>query len=333
MSGEMPREIDPSSRRAAPSTRLLRWGLPFVVTGVCFAFIFATLDVGAALAAFTPRVALVFGPALAVFLGVSLLIEAICLVRVIDNAHLHPEGEHHRLRDLLLTARIKAASYLLSIVNYALGAGAVTWLLRRRAEMPLADAAGAVLLIALLDVGSLLLMVILGVGFMGAQTPGLRAGVVLGAAALIVLGFVVLRAPVAMGPLDRLRALQIFEAARTRPISLLIELGVLRLLFVGCFIALAHFLLSAFGVRVPAANLFAHTSVLLVISALPIAVAGLGTGNLAFVELFGRWGDRDVLMAASLTLSAALIVTRTAIGLVFAREFTAEAFKAREEIT
>ena len=67
------------------------------------------------------------------------------------------------------------------------------------------------------------------------------------------------------------------------------------------------------------------------ISALPIAVAGLGTGQAAFVYLFREWGPPDVLLACSLTVSIGMILLRAAIGVGFAPEFTREAFDAARE--
>jgi hypothetical protein len=61
-----------------------------------------------------------------------------------------------------------------------------------------------------------------------------------------------------------------------------------------------------------------------VVSALPIAVAGLGTGQIAVVEAFGRFADRETLLVLSLILSAGLLSLRAAMGLLMAREFTRE---------
>ena len=156
-----------------------------MVSGAFFVYILSEVDFGAVLERMTPQAALYFLPPLAVFLVVSLLVEAICLVLVIS--HSQP------FFDLWIAARIKAASYLLALLNYALGAGALTLLLRRRAHMPLADAAGSVFLLGLLDLGSLLLLVFVPVGLMGSSARGVQAGVVLLAGLAIAAGFVALR--------------------------------------------------------------------------------------------------------------------------------------------
>ena len=240
----------------------------------------------------------------------------------------------HRLSGLLVAARMKAASYPLSVINYALGIGAVTVLLRRRVGMSLAEAAGAVFVIGLFDLGSLIAVIVFGVAFMGAETPGLQASVIVGAAGAIILGFVVLRAPFSLGPLNRLRDWRVLQAARTLPLPVLIRLASLRLIFTANFVALGWAALYSFGVTgIPILSLATNICILLAVSALPIAAAGLGTGQVVFVELFKTWADPPTLLTASLMLTMGLIVTRASIGLLFAREFTAEALAAQQEET
>ena len=61
-----------------------------------------------------------------------------------------------------------------------------------------------------------------------------------------------------------------------------------------------------------------------VVSALPIAVAGLGTGQAAFLYVFRGVSDAETLLAVSLVLSASMIALRVSMGLLFAREFAQE---------
>ena len=77
--------------------------------------------------------------------------------------------------------------------------------------------------------------------------------------------------------------------------------------------------------------LMVNVSVMLLVAALPIAVAGLGTGQVVFVALFERYAPAETLLAASLLLSFGLIVVRSAMGLLFAHEFAREAIAHRDE--
>jgi hypothetical protein len=69
-------------------------------------------------------------------------------------------------------------------------------------------------------------------------------------------------------------------------------------------------------------------SAVALVGALPIAVAGLGTVQLATVELFGAHADEATLIACSLSMQATMVAVRISMGLVFAREFTREAVEA-----
>lgn len=306
-------------------SRILRWTVPFLVSALLLGWILSGMDLSVLIGLLTAKVASIFLPMLFAFLVVTLVIEAICLVWVVSC--------YHEFSSFLLAARIKAASYLLGLINYALGAGAVTLLLHRRSGVPLGQAAGSVLLIGLFDMGSLLILALVALGLREADESVLNSGFIALATAVMFLGFAVLRLPFSLGPIDRLRELAIFEAARTLPLGLLVRLGLLRIIFVASFIALTGGTLYAFGVKIPIFPLVVGVCALLLISAIPLAAAGLGTGQVAFVALFEGYGTPEVLLATSLTISFGMIICRAFMGLVFAREFSAEAFKARREIT
>lgn len=305
--------------------RLLRWTLPFLVSVLLLWWILSGMDLGIIRELLTVEVASTFVPLLLAFLAISLLIEAISLVWVVSY--------YHEFSSFLMAARIKAASYLLGLINYALGAGAVALLLHRRSHVPLGQAAGSVLLIGLFDMGSLLLLALAALGLREADGSSLNAGFTALAAVALFMGFAILRMPYPLGPLDRLRDLALFEAARTLPLPLLIRLGLLRVAFVASFIILTGGALQAFGVEIPPLPLIVGVCALLLISAIPMAAAGLGTGQVAFVAIFEGYGTPEVLLATSLTISFGMILCRALIGVAFAREFTAEAFRARREIT
>jgi len=134
----------------------------------------------------------------------------------------------------------------------------------------------------------------------------------------------VLRMPANLGPIDRIRSLTVFEALRTTPLSRLGKLAVLRVFFTSSFIALGGAAFVAFGIPIPISDLVVGMVVVGVVGALPIAVAGLGTGQIAVIEVFGHLADRETLLALSLVLTAGLITLRAGMGLVVAREFTRE---------
>ena len=303
--------------------KLLRWIVPFVITGVAVTYLVSTIDFRGVLERMDARAAAVLIPALLVFGAVTLVLEALSLVRLIPPRNGIGLG-------FVTAARIKAASYPLALLHYALGTGGLAVLLSRRSGSGLADAAGIVMLIALFDMGVQLLLIVVGVALLGSDAMTVRAGLLFAAIAAILGGVAALRAPSSLGPLDRIRNLSIFTAARTTPVPQLLQLGALRLVFAICFISMARAALYAFDLPVPFGYLIFAIPLLVMVSLIP-AVAGLGPGQVAFVEIFSRWGDAETLLACSLGLSAGLIVMRASLGLAFAREFTREAMASARE--
>jgi hypothetical protein len=298
-------------------TGQLRRIAPIVVSLIALVWVLARFDLAQVGAALSWNAALVMLPALLVYGAVTLLLESLSLLRLIPS---HPPGF-----GAWTAARIKCASYLLTIVNYALGGAALTVLLRRRARLGLGEAAGVVLLIGATD-----LLVILGLGSLAAASadgdaPGVRVGAVALAGIGWFGGILLLRLPRSLGPLERLRSLAVFEALRTTSLRRLVELVCLRVIFAGCFIGVAGAAFVGFGIDVTTARLVLGMSILAVVGALPIAVAGLGTGQVAAVYVFAGVAPPETLIAVSLVLSAGLIALRAAMGVVFAREFMREA--------
>jgi hypothetical protein len=304
--------------------KLLRWIVPFAITGTAVTYLVSTIDTRGVLERMDGRAAAVLIPALLVFGAVTLVLEALSLVRLIPPRNGIGIG-------FVRAARIKAASYPLALLHYALGTGGLAVLLSRRSGSGLADAAGIVMLIALFDMGMQLLLIVVGVSLLGSEAMTVRAGILFAVMAAILGGFAALRAPISLGPLERIRKLSIFTAARTTPAPLLLQLGALRLLFAVCFISMAKAALYAFDLPVPLGYLIVTLPLLVVVSLIP-AVAGLGPGQVAFIEIFSRWGDDETLLACSLALSGGLIVMRGCLGLAFAREFTREAMQGAREV-
>jgi hypothetical protein len=300
-------------------SRRLRWFLPFAVSGTILAVLLSRIEARSVLDHLSPRVATVFLPVLLLFGAGSLVVEGLSLQRLV------PASGWWTL------ARLKAATYPLVLVHLAAGATALAVLVARRARLKAATAAGVVMLVSFLDLTLLALLATLGAALLGSEAVAIRAGVVAVASVAVVGGLALLRLPAALGPLERLRLSKVLAPARTTPAAVLAELAVLRLLFVAGFVAVVWAALTAFGVEVPLTSVVVNVVALALVAALPIAVAGLGTGQLAFVYLFRHWAESDALLACSLTLSTGLIVMRAAMGLLFAGELTREALREVRE--
>jgi hypothetical protein len=303
---------------------VLKRTLPFVVTAAILAYLFDRIDLAAAFATLTAESASILIPAILIYGFVSLAIEGVSLARLTDSAG--------RPASVSTCSRIKAASYSIGMLNYALGIAALSVLFRRRVGLGLATAAGLVATVSVTDLAMLIAIAVVALVFAASDGPALQLGTVAFVAAGLAFGLVFLRTSRSLGPLERLRQLDLFKTVRSAPLRTLLELALLRIGFVFTFIGAGHGSMIAFGVQVPADELIVGMSVVALVGALPIAVAGLGTVQLATVELFGAYADEATLVACSLSMQAAMLAVRLSMGLVVAREFTREAAEATRSV-
>jgi uncharacterized membrane protein YbhN (UPF0104 family) len=204
---------------------------------------------------------------------------------------------------------------------------ALSVLLQRRAGLPLGRAASVVLLISSVDLLVVLGLAGIATAWMQSGAPAVNAGALFVALAGFFGGLALLRTPASLGPLDRLRALSIFEGMRTVPAARLAELFALRVFFAVCFVSICVAAFAAFRVHAPLVVMVAGVLIVAVVAAIPIAVAGLGTSQAAFLYLFQDYASQETLLAMSLILSAGMLGLRALMGAVFAREFTREALR------
>jgi hypothetical protein len=301
------------------SRAALKRAFPVLVSVGVLLFLFGRMDLGALLDALTWRVAVVMISSFLVYGAVTLLLEAVSLTLLLKL----PRGEF----GMWIAARLKSASYLVGILNYALGVGALALLLRRHTRLSLGEAASLVLLISSCDLVVVLGMAGAGAALVEASAPTVQAGVIAAAMLAFFGGLALLRVPGSLGPFDRIRSLAIFEGLRTVPLPRLGALLLLRVCFTCCFVGVCAASFYAFDVRPPLAELIVGVLVVAVVAGVPIAVAGLGTSQAAFLFIFADYAPQEVLLAQSLALTVCMLALRGAMGLVFAREFTREVLR------
>jgi len=288
--------------------------IPFVVSIAALTALLANVDTDALRGAMSWRIVAILVPAMLLYGVVTLAIEVICIVRIVGGS-----GQHV---DLFTVARIKAASYLLMIVHYTLGVGAMALLLRRRGGLTLSQSSSAVVLVSASDLVVVLALATTSAAMVGSDFP--VGGVFALAIGSFVGGLSLLRAPFDLGPLERLRQHPFFAALRAVPLLRLGELLLYRIAFSAIFLGVSAAAFLSFDLMPDLPTLVVGMMAVAVVSALPIAVSGLGTGQATFLYVFKDLSDPGTLLAVSLVLSAAMIVMRVATGLLFAREFTRE---------
>ena len=123
---------------AMSAKQWLQRGVPVVISIASISWLLGSIDTEALMGALNWRIAAILLPALLLYGALSLVLEAVSIWTLVDR---RPPGF-----GLWICARIKSASYLVGIVNYALGGVALTVLLRKRADTSIGESAGIVLL-------------------------------------------------------------------------------------------------------------------------------------------------------------------------------------------
>lgn len=293
--------------------------LPAAVSLGILIWILRGIDPASLLDALTWRVAAVMVPGLVVYGAATLWLEATSITRLLETIPAH--------MSTWTAARVKCASYLLGIVHYALGVAALSVLIQRRAGLPLGRAAGIVILISSADLLVVLSLAGLGTAWIQSEDTGFQASVLLVALVGFFGGLAILRTPRSLGPLERIRALSLFDGLRSVSTARLAELLALRIAFASCFVSICGAVFVAFEVSAPLVEVIAGVLLVALVAAIPIAVAGLGTSQAAFIYFFADHASRETLLAMSLVLSAGMLLLRALMGVVFAREFTREALR------
>ena len=222
------------------------------------------------------------------------------------------------------TLDVRAASYLLAVVHYGAGQGGIAYFVNRAHGVPLARAAGSVMLIMGVNVIVVALIAFVGVLLGGAPAaPALRL-VVLGLAA----AFPVYLTVIAARPrflAKRALLAPLFDAGlRGHAVAAAARLPHVVWLMIGHWAAM-----RLFGVLVPLPDALALLPLLFVVTVLPIAPSGIGTGQATAVALFTRFATAGTpsareasVLAYGLALQFVALFLQAGIGLVFLRRVT-----------
>jgi hypothetical protein len=210
---------------------------------------------------------------------------------------------------------VRGATYLLALVNYTVGQGAIVYFVNRSRGVPLLRGTAAVLLI--MGINILLLLLFASVGLLIAPDlpPALRR-IMLGAyvALAVYLVLLVLRP-------RWLTSRPIFDVLFAAGLSGHLRALLVRIPHISVLMVFTYTSLSAFGVHVPVAQAILYLPVIYFISVLPIAVMGLGTTQAALIYFLSGYvpgatpaAAKAAIVAASLGAQAVALVVQATLG-------------------
>jgi hypothetical protein len=306
--------------------RLLRL-LPWLLTVAIFAYLLQRVPLREVLAALQ-RVPLVSYLALMVPYSLAYCsIDAYVLYRVVN--WFHTPVPYRRILP------VRAAAYILALLNPGLGQGGVAFALNRREGIPLLDITGSLLFLTMMEFAQLALYAAMGIfGFQ----PQLRAAFAPIYAVLVLLGGGgILCVRRGIDPLTlllswwrrwrrtetaaeegttsyRLGLLQTLRMAQPRHYLLTWLFKAPNFLLA----VLVHYLaLRFFEVEAPLVALLGFLPIVFLVASLPVTVAHLGTTQAAWLYFFMPYGEAPNILAYSLVAHVTFMVLNGVIGVCF----------------
>jgi uncharacterized membrane protein YbhN (UPF0104 family) len=211
---------------------------------------------------------------------------------------------------------VRGATYLLALVNYSVGQGAIVYFVNRSRGIPLLRGTAAVLLV--MGTNILLLLVFATIGLLVApDLPPAMRKIVFGAyAALAVYAVLLLLKP------RWLTSRPIFDVLFAAGVSGHLRALLVRIPHIGILMVFTFASLRAFGVQVPVAQAILYLPVIYFIGVLPIAVMGLGTTQAAMIYFLSSYvpgatpaAAKAAILAASLGGQAVALAIQVTLGI------------------
>lgn len=298
--------------------------LPFVIAALALAFVISHTDLGRL------RHALSLAP-LGLLVSVSLVLSALnCAADTLAMYYVFRWfGLKLRYFDLYT---IRAATYLLAVINYHAGQLGIIGYLHRVGRVPLSRASSWVLFIIGVWVGLLLLLASFGALLGGPQGRALVPVLLLFAAGLAIYIVLLLfpprwlrTCPEGIHPVLRRAwalAVALFEPLLAAGVLGHVRALVVRLPHLVVLLIWHYFALRCFQIHVPILTAVLYLPVVFAVASLPISVQGLGTSQMAAVFFFRQYapgGGEEAVVAYSLAITAISTISNLMLGLGFLR--------------
>lgn len=299
---------------------LARKALPPALTGFIFLFIFWRIPFRRFWEALSRAELL---PFLLLMLSLSLvyfLVDTFVLSRMVRWFH-----GPLRYRELL---PVRAATYIISILNTQLAQAGLALYIHRRFQAPLGRITSTVAALVLLEVTNLCLFATAGMLSFPGRAPGILLAAPLALAGIWLLAMGTARG--GFGPLGRRFGgnvlLSTFRRLRLRHGAAVLALKA----SVTFFSLLIHSqALRFFGIEIPFLHLLAFLPVVFFIGALPVTVAHLGTSQAAWIFFFRGHAPEADILAYSLASHLTFMLANGAYGLIFLPRVYADLFGGR----
>ena len=301
--------------------------LPWVITLAIFVFIFRRVPVPELLEALRQASLLPYLALMAPYSMIYCLVDAFVLTQAVT--WFNKPVRYGRILP------VRAAAYILSLLNPGLGQGGAAFYIHRREDVPFLEMAGTMVFLVVIEFGQLALYAAIGIFIVQPELAAVFTPFYFIFVAVFAIALTYIRH--GLGPLARiaqgwpgltgrdidparlagrptahiLRALQI-AGVRHYLLALLYKAP-------NFFLAiLVHYLaVQQFGLQIPFLALLAFLPVVFLAASLPITVAHLGTSQAAWLFFFAGYGPEAKLLAYSLVAHFTFMMLNSLIGLCF----------------
>lgn len=287
--------------------------LPWVISLLIIAFLFWRIDYLKFLESLEMAEISVYIPLVVIFVFVWFFVETWNIMR------LYQYFGHSVNYNTMLS--IRGATFLLMIINYGLGAGAVAMYLKKLKGVSLLRSTGILFYYMVVESAGIALMA--GAGFLLAGgSSGIQAWVFYLASGLFIfynVEIIVLKYIPALGFLKRFVNSSIVLPVRESTFATYVKICSQRMFYFMTFVVFFYFAVRAFHMDIPLMTLLALVPIIFFVGNLPVTPFGLGTIQAAMLYFFKDYGTPANILAMSLVYTVSLMILRAMIGIYYLR--------------
>ena len=199
---------------------------------------------------------------------------------------------------------VRGATYLIALVNYALGQGAIVYFVNRSRGVPVVRGTAAVLLVMGVNILVLLVLATLGLVFVP-QTPALLPWVL----GIAYAGLAVYMTVVAAKP-RWLTARPLFDVLLGAGVRGHLKAMAARVPHILALMALTWTNMRAFGIQVPIGQAVVCLPMVYFVAVLPISPQGLGTTEAMMIKFFAQYAPGSTAAEHEAAVFASSLASR-----------------------
>lgn len=321
---------------------------PWVIAALIFAYLFYE---------YNPRQLLkaIEHANLLYFLGLALIYFAVLyIVDCYTMSHALTRFGHKTSFRELLPAR--GVTYLIMNINYPASQAAFAYYLKRTRNVPIFEVLGIFFFIAIIDLYLVMTMAFIGSFFQDAVVRGVDIGEFVKTVVLIAYGIFVLQLifwrrwfskltgiKKKIKIIEWIRSKKVFGVFNEATVGDYLQIALMRSPIHICIILFLFIAVKTFDAHVPLVTVMADVPIAFLVGTIPITPGGLGTTNVAIVELMyshirGPLISKGIVTAKELILAVTLVwmvtnyALKSLVGVGWLQKVSKQLFKPTEQI-